>query len=194
MGYDVFLIPKTRNDEIKFGIFECKQANKIKSLSRDFAMFQSRNFEGCEFYQVEKIFKIDLSIYTSYPKNYEPHLDELQYQLWKAEEDKNSNEVAKINKKIEDKRLYWEKNYEKNNEGWVDINKFRQVTLNLLAQIKRKPNFGNEIKVAKGWEYNWQFYFFAGKKNNIEQDLKSILATLDCFEKYQIKYVAIIGG
>ncbi|WP_305952601.1 hypothetical protein [Emticicia oligotrophica] len=194
MGYDVALFPKTRNSKIIIKIIDCEEQYKIKELSRTFSMFQSRNFEGCELKQVEKILQIDLSAYWSQPINFQPNLYDLEYQLLKFEEKEDNEGIDLIKKAIENERLNWKQNYDNINEGWVELQKFKSTTSDFLQRIKGKPNFGSEIKVLKDWDYHWYDYFFSGCKNNIEEDLISILKKLECYEENNIKFVALIGG
>ncbi|QHT66489.1 hypothetical protein GXP67_07375 [Rhodocytophaga rosea] len=199
MGYDVLIVAKTREDDKLFRILTCEEGKGDYFLSRNFSMFQSRNFEGCELIQVEQILEIDLSLYWNYPTNYMPDIGELNYRMYQAEQAGDFKKAIEIKQKIEEVEREWHRNYYLINEGWTKIEDLRQITLKLIEKIKSNPAFGKQIKVAPGWDYPWGKYFTLQAKKHprearILEDLDRILQSLDCIEREGEQYVAFIGG
>ncbi|MFK8008944.1 MAG: hypothetical protein AB8H03_21460 [Saprospiraceae bacterium] len=200
MGYDIQLIPKTRDDEILLKIMECTDKNVQRFFSDNFALFQSRFvFDQSEFKQVQELLSIDLSIYLKYPKNHLYDISELEYKLYLAEEKNNLTEIEKIKIDIEDEIENWDLAYKTNNEGWSRINDFRRVTINFIEAIKQNPEFGSKIFVPKVQDFPWGNYFSIKEKKDkndhrIIDDLNFLLFKLQCIEKYEVEYVGFVGG
>jgi hypothetical protein len=199
MGYDVRIVAKTRDDEKLSRILTCEEGKGDYYLSRNFSMFQSRNFEDCELTQVEQILEIDLSLYWNYPINYMPDTGELEYRMYQAEQAGDFKKASEIKQKIEKVKKEWKDNYDQINKGWTKVEDLRKVTLRLMERIKSNPAFGKQIHVAAGWDYPWGEYFTLRAKKHprdarIMEDLEKILQTLDCIEKEGEQYIAFIGG
>ena len=197
MGYDVNLVPKTRNENILSKIYDCKNKQERSFLTRNFAMFQSRNFENCELEQVEKLLDIDLSVYTKYPVNFVFESDELEYRLFKAEENKNKREIIRIKEEIEEERKKWEESYDQINDGWARISEFKKVTEDFIDRMKQKPDFGEKIVPPINWKYDWDSYFSLTPRTNrsntrLIDDLKIVLNQLVCIKEQGIEYVALL--
>lgn len=190
-------MPKTRNDEIHARIMDCK---KNKFLSDKFSLFQSRFVfeEESEIKQVEQILSIDLNVYLRYPKNYFYETGELEYKLYLAEKEKDTQEVNRIRLKIEEEIKNWELTYETNNVGWSTINEFRETTINFKEKINDNPEFGRKISIPTALQYPWGDYFSNKEMKDkfddrILNDLDTLLIQLECMEKQGIKYVGFVG-
>lgn len=199
MGYDILLMPKTRDDEIILKIYDCSQKANHRGISRKFSLFQSRfHFDQCEFRQVEQILSVDLGVYLRYPKNHFYDTGELEYKLHLAEEKNKPKKVEKIKKQIEEEIENWKLTYHSNNEGWSTIEEFRETTRNFIKAINKYPDFGSEIFIPNVIDFPWGDYFSRKSKKDknderILDDLNLILHKLDCIEKQNIKFVAFVG-
>jgi hypothetical protein len=101
MGVDIFFVSKTKGD-----------SQLYESLSRDFCNLvcgPDAYGDDCEFHQIESLLDIDLSILRRYAPILPP-TEDLEYEIYCAEDDGDLAEVKKLNKKLEDFKVDWEKN------------------------------------------------------------------------------------
>ena len=198
MGYDVQLVLKTQDEEVEYRIFECTEERQVESLSRDFAMFVSRKTDGSEFDQVQKILGIDISPYRRFPKNYQLDTGELEYLLYKAEQNNDSKRVSEIKAEIDQKRIDWENSYYVDNEGWSTVEEYTSITSQFIREVQRNSEKLQAVTSPKGWDYDWGDYFHVkdekNRKNSLLFDLKQLLAELECVRKHNVTYVAIFGA
>ncbi|MDJ1466791.1 hypothetical protein QNI19_37720 [Cytophagaceae bacterium DM2B3-1] len=197
MGYDVFLAPKTRSCTKKARIVE-KINEEEAFLSRDFAMFHSRPhaFAQSELVQIEALLHIDLTPYWSYPINYEPDTQELEYEIYLAEEANDLTKIPDLKQQIIQVQKEWEVNYDSIHEGWTHISQMRETTLTFLEKIRQNPSFGSQITEVTERPFDWGRYFislYSADEPEIVHDLRKILLSLDYMEEENIDYVALVG-
>ncbi|WP_146088661.1 hypothetical protein [Neolewinella xylanilytica] len=189
---------KTRDEDVDYEIFRCHEEADGGFLSRDFAMFQSRDFEGCELKQVESLLQIDLSVYQKFPGNYSLDTGELEYQLYLAEEKQDLNQMAAIERKMEEAEELWHQTYDTNNEGWTTVAEFRKVTRNLLDKLATEQDISDRVVPPPGWDYPWGDYFAKSNlgigADSLVKDLQALLIDLKCIESAGVNYVALYGG
>lgn len=199
MGYDVQLVAKTRNEEVRNEIFDCVEKNGPANLSRDFAMFQSRNFDGCELQQLEILIDKDLSILQRYPKNYELDTGELEYRLYLAEQNGQHSKIKNILTQIKEAEEEWDKTFESDHDGWTVVTEFRNFIESLIQELYLYDDLSKRIRVPEGWDYYWESYFNTdkdgyNKSDRLVDDLERLLIEIECMEKYEINHVGIVGN
>ncbi|WP_314005102.1 hypothetical protein [Xanthocytophaga flava] len=193
MGYDIFLMPKTRDEEKAYRITLCEEKNT--DLSETFTFFHSGEVGENGLKQVEAILAIDLSAFKRSPANYMLDTGELEYSLYLAEEQNDTIKIAQIKVQIEQAKVDWDKSYDTDHRGWTLLTEMRQVVQTLIQKMEEQPDFGKHIKDAEGWgDY---FLVKPSQRKYGEQrlinDLQNLLATMDCMEAEGVEYVGFVG-
>lgn len=195
MGYDVFLMAKTRDEEKEYRMHLCEEKKRI-GLSEQFTFFLSAEPEDSGLEEVECIFNIDLSAFKRHPANFEPDTSDLEYRLYLAEKEEDIAKMREIQTAIEQVNSDWDKNYDTDHRGWNAISDMRKVIQTLLQKIEQQPDFGKQMKDADGWGN----YFSTkpsehryGEQARFINDLHKLLVNLDCMEAEGIEYVGFVG-
>lgn len=190
MGLDVMLVSKDRGENrVIYG-----------DLSRSFCNFLCGPdaYETSEFEQVQKLTGLDLSIFRSYPLNFEPNTDDLEYKLSLAEEENDSLAIERIKSEIERGQKEWEKNYDLINEGWIMVEDLSAITNELIVKLQEKSNLDKQID----YNFNWGQYFENKKRaadqshldNHLIEDLLSLRNGLEQMSQQGVTYVSFIYG
>ena len=161
-------------------------------------MFISREIVGSEFDQVRDILDINISPYRRFPRNYQLDTGELKYQLYKAEIENNYFKVEEIKEKINQKEIDWKQSYDLDNEGWSTVEEYISITSNFITKVEKNIELLKAVKPPEGWEYEWGNYFFKlsieDEPDTLLNDLKRLLAELECVMEQEVIYVAIYGA
>ena len=202
MGLDVHLTPKNRDYDYSIE----------DRLSRRFCNFLCGfyTFPNSEFGQVQQILEIDLDVFLKHPVNFEPKIDELEYQIYLAEENNDLEKISALKEKIEQERIEWDKNYEIINEGWTLITELESLASRFRAKLIENPALHKQLK----YNFDWGDYFYLERipmpknerlsqeieesinhvRNILIEDLQSVLNWIESAKKMNIKYVTFDYG
>ena len=185
MGVDIFFVSKTKGD-----------SQLYESLSRDFCNFvcgPDAYGDDCEFHQIESLLDIDLSILTRFAPILPP-TEDLEYEIYCAEDDGDLAEVEKLNKKLEDFKVDWEKNYPLNNRDWTNVNELADVVKDFQNRLNQNPFYFEKIN----YNYDWGNYFDQSPMNEwsskLHADLELLLKYIDEAKSLGENYVTFHFG
>lgn len=196
MGLDVFL--KTK--------YEISYPGCHSYIDRWFCNFLNGPLgvgSNCEFYQIERILQIDLSLYRQTPENLEPDTDYWQGEYYLAEDEGDAVKMEDIKNKIKEAEENWKATYHEINEGWTKVNELRAKTQEFINKILAKQDYWKEMEFNLPWQkYFITDYYYEEPKTALEKefkkhlliDLYSILNFLDCAEKENQEYVCFYYG
>jgi len=143
--------------------------------------------EDCEFNQLQKFYKIDLSPLRMF--NFGGlgiHTEEIDgWKEWELSKGSKQEEISKINSEYQEKlKKAIEKDKLDHKNNWVDTQLVKQVILELISKIKENPNKLNELDshfyTTETFEMNRQNH--AKNKYYILDDFEHIIDFADFIE------------
>ena len=167
-------------------------------LSRRFCNFVCGPdaFENNEFSQIEDILDIDLEPFRRIPD--QPDFFGLECEIALAEEEQDWSKAAELKTAYQNRQEEWIHGIYGSNESWTKIADLRSLVRVFLDKIYADPDYHLKLKYNLNWgdyfllvredsnDYDvypkeWQELFKA-TNNTLIEDLRTILAYLDCVE------------
>ena len=144
MGLNISIVPKIRDYDYSIPY----------RVSRKFCTFicGPEAFGNCEFNQIQKILNIDLNIFKRMPTNLEPDVDELDYHLYLAQENKDTAKIKEIEEEIGRVIKEWEHNYDIINDGWTIATELEVVVLDFIDKINNNEDYHQKLSFNFDWE------------------------------------------
>jgi hypothetical protein len=181
MGIDIFLVTKTRRDDRIY-----------QALSRDFRDFvggPDQHGDRCELRQLEQLFNLQLEPLTQYTA-LSPPTDELEYELWQAEEAADERQAAALRQEITRVSQQWHTDYDQRTAGWTLTIDMQTAATALLERIIAHPDY--HLNLQHTSELNG--YFVPAPKTNAWQerlhfDLQYLLELLEQAQTMGEQYV-----